>query len=324
MLFEVRQRRPEPALMQAPSEGGDELERDPDSAESSKGIFTTHLAGIQDSSGGRQFIWRAVMIGDDEAHSHLLGVSCGGMRADSAIDRHHRVAARLLELFQTLAVQAVSLIQAARNVVGNPDAHLGEKSAHERRSGDAVHVIIPIHADGAAVSYPLHEVRDGLLHSFHQKRIVQSRQGGIQELARLAGVLNSPLREQLSHQRGDVQFSRKFFGRFLIDGTQRPFAGKSARAGGIAHRPFKPPYSTRNRCAGRVDPKHAHRSYVTHDYARPGRFSRTKRRYRPPEPLGRNRLGAIRRAGRFPGRVPRVHPPRPVPGAERRACAIRL
>ena len=45
VLFEVRQRRRKPALMQAPSEGGDELERDPDSAESSKGIFHNPSGG---------------------------------------------------------------------------------------------------------------------------------------------------------------------------------------------------------------------------------------------------------------------------------------
>ena len=196
VLFEVRERRPEPGFMQAPSHRGDELERDPDSAETPKGIFTTRLAGIQDGQGGRQFIGRAMMIGDDEPQAHLLGFLCGGVRADTAVDRHHRAATRLLELFQTLAVQAVPLVQTARNIVGNPDAHLGEKPAHESRGGDAVHVVIPVNADGASVSYRLQEVGDGFFHPFHQERIVQPRQGGVQELARLIGVLDSPLRQE--------------------------------------------------------------------------------------------------------------------------------
>ena len=78
-------------------------------------------------------------------------------------------------------VEAVTLLMAGRDPVGQGSTFLVEKVQKDRRGADAVGIVVAVDQNRSAFGNGRSEEGDGLLHSFQKEGVAEILQGGVQE-----------------------------------------------------------------------------------------------------------------------------------------------
>src|SRR2546425_12288757 len=112
-----------------------------------------------------------VVVGDDEIDAELAreqGLAHGG---DAAVDGHDDARPVRGELAERLAVEAVALLVAVRDVRADDRAELAERPDEDRRAGDAVDVVVPVDDDALASRERTMEALERPVHIAHRRAL---------------------------------------------------------------------------------------------------------------------------------------------------------
>ncbi len=134
-----------------------QLERDAGAAEIRIGIrrADSRQAGMDDGMAirkPRRIAVRLMMVGNDQVDIALPGDRRRLDRRDAAIDRHDQLGAVIDNLPQRLGVEAVSFVDAMRNVGVHLTAEERDGMPEDAGGGDAVNVVIAVNDDFLAVA----------------------------------------------------------------------------------------------------------------------------------------------------------------------------
>src|SRR5438552_176368 len=143
-----------------------------------------------------------VVVGDDEIDAELArerGLAHGG---DAAVDGHDDARPIRGELAERLAVEAVPLLVAVRDVRADDRAELAERTDEDRRAGDAVDVVVPVDDDALASRERTVEALDRPVQIAHRRALIR-RDPGRQEVRHLPRA-DAPPREDPRDERGDT------------------------------------------------------------------------------------------------------------------------
>ena len=108
------------------------------------GLFQRRM---NDGRGFGQSLIRLVVIGDNQIETQLARKLGGVKRRNAAIDSHQELAAGLGQSFNRLEVQAVTLVDAVRDVIVHVGAEQSEHLPEDGDAGNAVHVVVAIQGD---------------------------------------------------------------------------------------------------------------------------------------------------------------------------------
>ena len=92
------------------------------------------------------------MVGDDDLETERPGKLDLGDGGDPAVDGQDEVETLLGEPGQRLAVQAVPLLEARRQMPGDVGAELAQEQDRQRRCADPVGVVVAVDADPSPAS----------------------------------------------------------------------------------------------------------------------------------------------------------------------------
>src|SRR5215204_4876544 len=112
------------------------------------------------------------MVGDDDLQSASARLRDLLDRRHSTVDREHEATAFVGEPGKRLALEAVALLEAARQVPDDVGAQLAEDEDRERRGADPIRVVVAVYADSLAAGDRRLDRLDGAGHVAEQKRIV--------------------------------------------------------------------------------------------------------------------------------------------------------
>src|SRR2546425_2352170 len=143
-----------------------------------------------------------VVVGDDEIDAELAreqGLAHGG---DAAVDGHDDARPVRGELAERLAVEAVALLVAVRDVRADDRAELAERRDGDRRAGDAVDVVVPVDDDALASRERTMEALERPVHIAHRRALLRGDPGR-QEVGHLRRA-DAPPGEDPRDERGDT------------------------------------------------------------------------------------------------------------------------
>ena len=104
----------------------------------------------RDDGTRRKGVPRPVVVGDDDGQTERPGKLDLGDGRDPAVDGQDEVEALLGEAGQCLAVEAVPLLEARRQMPGDVGPHLAQQQDGQRRRADPVGVVVAVDADALA------------------------------------------------------------------------------------------------------------------------------------------------------------------------------
>ena len=113
------------------------------------------------------------MVGDDHVEAARLRGSDLLGRRDPTVDRQEQAAALVGEPRDRVARDAVTFLEAARQVPLDVGAERAKRQDGERRGADAVHVVVAVDADPRSVGDRRANPFDRDCHVPEQKRIVR-------------------------------------------------------------------------------------------------------------------------------------------------------
>jgi hypothetical protein len=113
-----------------------------------------------------------VVVGDDDLEAERTCVLHLGNARDAAVDRQHDVEALFGETGQRLAVQAVALLEARRQMPRDVGAELAQEQHRQRRCADPVGVVVAVHADPSPGLDRGGQDIDRLAHVAERERVV--------------------------------------------------------------------------------------------------------------------------------------------------------
>jgi hypothetical protein len=119
---------------------------------------------------GQHLRWM-VVVGDDEVDPERTRQRRFADRGDAAVDRDDDARSVRGELAQRLLVEAVALLVAVRDVRTDHDTELPEGAHEDRRTGDAVHVVVPIDDDALASRERTTEPLDRAVQVEHRRAV---------------------------------------------------------------------------------------------------------------------------------------------------------
>src|SRR2546425_118243 len=143
-----------------------------------------------------------VVVGDDEIDAELAreqGLAHGG---DAAVDGHDDARPVRGELAERLAVEAVALLVAVRDVRADDRAELAERRDGDRRPGDAADVVAPVADDAPASRERTMEALERPVHIAHRRALLRGDPGR-QEVGHLRRA-DAPPGEDPRDERGDT------------------------------------------------------------------------------------------------------------------------
>ena len=132
------------------------------------------------------------MVGDDEVDPQLARELRLTYGSDAAVHGHDDARPVGGELANRLRVQAVALLVAIGDVGADADADLTEGAHEDRRSGDAVDVVVPIDDDALA----------------SRERTTEARHRAV-EIGHRRTALGDPRRQEIGHLRGFAAAGRE-------------------------------------------------------------------------------------------------------------------
>jgi len=134
-----------------------QLERDAGTGQTAerigRAVAGRRQAWMNQRVGLRQGRLELMVIGDDEFQAQAACLLCFLNAGDAAIDGHDRFDSAFRQPPQGRAVEAVAVFQAIGDVefdLGAEDAQAGEQ---DRGAGDAVDIVIAVHADSALIRH---------------------------------------------------------------------------------------------------------------------------------------------------------------------------
>src|SRR5215467_7550292 len=104
------------------------------------------------------------MVGDDDVEPALPRLGDLGDGGDAAVDGENESAAVVCEPGERLTADAVTLVEAAREVPGDVGTELAQEQDGEGGGGDPVDVVVAVDADPAPLLDGSPNLRAGSLH----------------------------------------------------------------------------------------------------------------------------------------------------------------
>src|SRR5438874_400759 len=144
------------------------------------------------------------MVGDDHLEAACLRL--GDLRdgGDAAVDGEHEPAALVGEPRQRRPSHAVALVEAARQMPDDVGSELAQQEDGERRRGNAVDVVVAVHADAPALGHRGTDALAGARHVAEQQGVVPWV-GPLEEGPRLLGVSGPAPDEDACRQLADAE-----------------------------------------------------------------------------------------------------------------------
>ena len=176
----------------------------------------------------RQLLGRPVMVGDDHVQAELARAADLLDRGDPAVDGEHEPAAFIRETFERAAVDAVALVEPARQVPFHLRTELAQDEDGEHRGADAVDVVVAVHADSLPRRHGGANACDRNLHVAEQERIVQ-RLLARKERTGLLGVAVAAPDEHACRDLAEAELLREAARLPVRARTDRPDALRHAR-----------------------------------------------------------------------------------------------
>ena len=166
---------------------------------------------MHETYGRRQLRRHFVMIGDDQFETEVSRERRFLDAANAAIDGDDQpLRVFLVKLPHRVAVQAIALFQAMRDVVIDRRIREPQAVPKNTRRGDAIDVVVAVDRDPP----PRLHRRDDTIGRFgkirHQVRFVQSHQARLQKRLRRRVARVSASDQHLRDQRGQFQLPRQF------------------------------------------------------------------------------------------------------------------
>jgi len=149
-----------------------------------------------------------VMIRDDDLEPARPRLGNLLDRGHAAVDGEDEPAALVGEPRKRFALDAVALLEAARQMPDNVRTELAQDEHRERGGADAVRVVVPVHADARSGCDGALDRVDARGHVAEQERIV-ARQRSFQERARLGGVVVAAPNENARGRLAQLERVRK-------------------------------------------------------------------------------------------------------------------
>ena len=139
------------------------------------------------------------MVVEDEDVDFFLVEKIDGFHGGrTAIDCEHDIDFELLEaFFQRNRAEPVAIVESAGKIRLCIPAKTGQHLHQKGGGGDAVHVVVTINQQPLVVTARLPKPLDGGFHVWNKKRVGQQFEPGVQELADLRLVGNTPVDETL-------------------------------------------------------------------------------------------------------------------------------
>src|SRR5437870_11618443 len=141
-----------------------------------------------------------VVVGDDEIDAELAREQGLANDGDAAGDGNDAARPIRGELAERLAVEAVPLLVAVRDVRADDRAELAERTDEDRRAGDAVDVVVPVDDDALASRERTVEALDRPVQIAHRRALLR-RDPGRQGIRPLPPP-DAPAREDPLQHRG--------------------------------------------------------------------------------------------------------------------------
>ena len=182
-----------------------ELVDDAGSAELRKGVL--RRARRHDGAVGERLA-RPMVVGDDHFQAASPRLCDLLDRGHAAVDGEHEAAPFVGESRQGLALDAVALLEAARQVPGDVGSELAQDQDGERRRADPVRVVVAVDADALAAGDRDLDRLHRTGHVTEQKRVVSRHFSG-QEGLRLVGVAVPATDEHASRRLADLERLRE-------------------------------------------------------------------------------------------------------------------
>ena len=148
-----------------------------------------------------------MMIGDDQVESQLTGHIRCLKGPDPVIDSDDQTIPILRSLFQCILLNAVSFFQSPGHVKTDRGTQHFQGPLQDYGGGNAVDIIVPINQYLLSQVPGLKNTTDDTIHIFHQVGIMKVFQAGLEKFPRLIRIVKSPLKQQMSYQRGNLQLS---------------------------------------------------------------------------------------------------------------------
>ena len=169
-----------PSLLEEPVA---DLERDaharehPDVVRAAAELGIDHRAGFRDAFGGR-----LVVVGDDDVDAEPRGLAHRLDGRRPAVHRDDEIRVVVLHApVERIHAEPVSVLEPVRQERRRDRAEPAEHLDHERGGGDAVHVVVAVDEDGAALLDVRPDHLDGLLHSGQHEGIRHVGEAGLEE-----------------------------------------------------------------------------------------------------------------------------------------------
>ena len=152
----------------------------------------------------RQRLARPVVVGDDDVEAAFPRLGHLGDGRDPAVDGEDEPAPLVREPRERLAADAVTFVEATRQVPCDLGAELAQQEDGQRRGGDAVDVVVAVHADPATLFHGCADVRARGLHVAEEERVVRGLLA-VEKAAGRGGVGIAPPDEDGGSQLGDPE-----------------------------------------------------------------------------------------------------------------------
>ncbi len=175
----------------------------------------------------RQRLAGAMVVGDDHVQARRAGLGDLLHGCDTAVDREDEGALLLREARQRVSGDAVTLLEAAREVPLDVGAEAAQRRDRERGRADPVDVVVAVHADAPTGGDRLPHERAGGLDVSEQEGVVPRGLGGEKGPRRL-GVAVAPPDEDACRRFADAER--------LGELTYLPAGARTHRPGALVHR----------------------------------------------------------------------------------------
>ncbi len=149
------------------------------------------------------------MVRDNQLQPKAFGLFRLVQAGDAAIDGDDQRDAGRRDLAQGLVVEAVALVEPARHVQIDLGAEQAEALEQEGGAADAVHVVVAVDAEAAALAHGLENARGRFGRAGQQFRGVQAGQRRVEKAPRVLRRTQTAVEQQLGGDRRQPQRGRQ-------------------------------------------------------------------------------------------------------------------
>jgi hypothetical protein len=172
-----------------------------------------------------------VVIGDDRVDAEGAQIGDRSHRRRAVVDADHERRSASARFLDRVRAERVAVGESIRDVPLRASTEHSEEPHEQRRSRDAVDVVVAVHEDRLALRNRPRDPRRRGFHAGEQRRVVQHREPRLEVCARLFRFDDAARDEQRARHLARAQRARERHDALAIDAAQRP----TRRSGGGGH-----------------------------------------------------------------------------------------